>query len=253
MSEEYTDLIKKTVLVTGGSSGLGFAIARAFSSHGARVAIVGRDVGRLDAARKALGPNTWSFAFDLTGLELLPRLVEQVRDAAGEIDVLVNNAGVNAKKEAVSLTDEEFECIVRTNQAAVFALTREVGKFMVRRGSGNIIMISSMASQYGIPKVVGYSASKAAVEGMTRALAVEWGPFGVRVNCIAPGFVTTAMSSKALNDDPERKDRALARTPLGRLGDPEDVAEAALFLASEKAKFITGVVLPVDGGNSVGF
>jgi NAD(P)-dependent dehydrogenase (short-subunit alcohol dehydrogenase family) len=114
-------------------------------------------------------------------------------------------------------------------------------------------MIGSMASHYGIPKVISYTASKAAIEGMTRALAVEWGPYGVRVNCIAPGFVSTAMSSKALDDDPERKEKVLSRTPLGRLGEPADIAEAALFLASAKAKYITGVVLPVDGGNSIGF
>ena len=140
-----------------------------------------------------------------------------------------------------------------TNQTAVFALTREVGKYMVARRTGNIIMLSSMASQYGIPKVMGYTAAKAAVEGMTRALAVEWSPFGVRVNCIAPGFILTAMSSKALDDDPARKERVLTRTPMGRLGEPADVANAALFLASTQSKYITGVVLPVDGGNAIGF
>jgi gluconate 5-dehydrogenase len=124
---------------------------------------------------------------------------------------------------------------------------------MVARGTGNIIMISSMASHYGIPKVVGYAASKAAVEGMTRTLAVEWSPFGVRVNCIAPGFIATAMSSRAFEADPARKERVLARTPLGRLGEPSDVANAAVFLASGQSKYVTGIVLPVDGGNSIGF
>jgi NAD(P)-dependent dehydrogenase (short-subunit alcohol dehydrogenase family) len=114
-------------------------------------------------------------------------------------------------------------------------------------------MISSMASRYGIPKVISYTASKSAVEGMTRALAVECAPFGIRVNCIAPGFIKTRMSSEALESDPERKHRVLARTPMGRLGEPADVAHAALFLASEQSRFVTGVVLPVDGGNSIGF
>jgi gluconate 5-dehydrogenase len=135
----------------------------------------------------------------------------------------------------------------------VFALTREVAKSMVVRGAGSIIMISSMASQYGIPEVVAYTASKAAIEGMTRALAVEWSPSGVRVNCIAPGFIVTPMSSKALDGDPVRKARILSRTPMGKLGEPSDVANAALFLASSQAKYITGVVLPVDGGNAIGF
>jgi NAD(P)-dependent dehydrogenase (short-subunit alcohol dehydrogenase family) len=114
-------------------------------------------------------------------------------------------------------------------------------------------MISSMASRYGIPKVISYTASKSAVEGMTRALAVECAPFGIRVNCIAPGFIKTKMSSEALENDPDRKHRVLSRTPMGRLGEPADVAHAALFLASEQSKFVTGVVLPVDGGNSIGF
>jgi NAD(P)-dependent dehydrogenase (short-subunit alcohol dehydrogenase family) len=124
---------------------------------------------------------------------------------------------------------------------------------MVHQRSGSIIMISSMASHYGIPGVVAYTASKAAVEGMTRALAVEWSPHGVRVNCIAPGFIATPMSARALESDPARKVRVLARTPMGMLGEPADVAHAALFLASSQARYITGAVLPVDGGNSIGF
>lgn len=118
---------------------------------------------------------------------------------------------------------------------------------------GSIINISSMASQYGIPKVIAYTASKSAIEGMTRAMAVELSPRGIRVNCIAPGFIATEMSAKALNDDKERMQKVLSRTPMGGLGQPADVADAALFLALDTAKFITGVVLPVDGGNSIGF
>ncbi len=114
-------------------------------------------------------------------------------------------------------------------------------------------MISSMASQYGIPKVIAYTAAKSAVEGMTRALAVELSPDGIRINCVAPGFIKTDMSSKALDNDLERKRKVLSRTPIGHLGDPEDVANAVLFLVSDAAKYITGVVLPVDGGNSIGF
>ena len=110
-----------------------------------------------------------------------------------------------------------------------------------------------MASQYGIPKVIAYTASKSAIAGMTRAMATELSPHGIRVNCIAPGFIATDMSATALNNDPERKAKVLARTPIGMLGEPSDVGEAALFLASDAAKFITGVVLPVDGGNSIGF
>ena len=110
-----------------------------------------------------------------------------------------------------------------------------------------------MASQYGIPKVIAYTASKSAIEGMTRAMATELSPKGIRTNCIAPGFIATDMSAKALNNDPERKGKALGRTPMGVLGQPSDIGDAALFLATDASKYITGVVLPVDGGNSIGF
>ncbi len=249
----YRDLRDKVVLVTGGASGIGLAIARAFAVNDSRVVIVGRDKGRLERAGVEIGGNVNCIRFDLNEIGRLPELVATVRSNVGEIDVLVNNAGINLKKDALEVSVEEFENIIRTNQTAVFELSKEVGKSMVARGSGNVIMISSMASQYGIPKVVAYTASKSAVEGMTRALAVEWSRHGVRVNCIAPGFIRTAMSSTALDNDPERKIRVLSRTPAGRLGEPSDVANAALFLASRKSKYITGVVLPVDGGNSVGF
>jgi NAD(P)-dependent dehydrogenase (short-subunit alcohol dehydrogenase family) len=124
---------------------------------------------------------------------------------------------------------------------------------MLPHRKGNVINISSMASQYGIPKVIAYSASKAAIEGMTRAMAVELSPLGILVNCIAPGFIATEMSTKALNGDTERRQKVFSRTPLGRLGDPAEIADVALFLASDQARYVTGVVLPVDGGNSIGF
>ena len=253
MPASYQDLQNKNVLVTGGANGLGYAIARAFLANGANVIIVGRDGEKLLLAKKQLGDKARCFAFDLNETGRLPELLEKIGNAVGAIDVLVNNAGINLKKEAVSVTDEEYQRIIQTNQVGVFALTREVAKPMIARCAGNIIMISSMAAHYGLPKVIAYTAAKAAVEGMTRALAVEWATHGIRVNCIAPGFIATAMSAKALNDDPERRNRVLARTPLGKLGEPADVAGAALFLASTQAKFVTGVMLLVDGGNSIGF
>jgi NAD(P)-dependent dehydrogenase (short-subunit alcohol dehydrogenase family) len=252
MGVTYEDLKGKTVLVTGGSSGLGYAIAGAFALQGARVLIAGRNRERLERARGALGGSVVVYPVDLSDVGRIPAFVREVT-AAGEIDVLVNNAGINLKKEALGVSDREYEDVVKTNQTAVFVLSREVGKSMVARRRGSIIMISSMASRYGIPGVVAYAAAKSAVEGMTRSLAVEWSPSGVRVNCIAPGFIDTAMSAKAFENDPSRRDRVLARTPLGRLGEPSDVADAALYLASDQSKFVTGIVLPVDGGNSIGF
>jgi NAD(P)-dependent dehydrogenase (short-subunit alcohol dehydrogenase family) len=253
MAGLYKDLKDKNVLVTGGASGIGYAIAAAFVANHSNVIIVGRNKEKLKHAKNELGGKVSGIAFDLNAIERLPELIGQIAEAVGEIDVLVNNAGINLKKEALRLSNQEYQEVILTNQTAVFALTREIARSMAKRGAGSIIMISSMASHYGIPKVVGYTAAKAAVEGMTRALAVEWAPYGIRVNCIAPGFIKTTMSAKAFDDDPERKKRVLARTPLGKLGEPADVANAALFLASMQTKYITGIVLPVDGGNSIGF
>lgn len=249
----YEDLKAKNVVVTGGASGLGFAIAKAFAANRSNVVIVGRNKEKLQQAKNVLGKYVRHIPFDLNNIDRLSELIQEIRGLIGDIDVLVNNAGIHLKKDALSVSDREYLDVIRTNQTVVFALTREVARLMVERRSGNIIMISSMASQYGIPKVIAYTASKSAVEGMTRALAVEWSPFGVRVNCIAPGFIATDMSSKALESDPERKRKVLSRTPMGRLGEPADVANAALFLASRQSKYITGIVLPVCGGNSIGF
>jgi NAD(P)-dependent dehydrogenase (short-subunit alcohol dehydrogenase family) len=180
-------------------------------------------------------------------------LLDELRRRFERVDVLVNNAGIHRKRPALEVSDEEFAEVVATNQSAVFSLSRECAKDMIAEGGGAIIMVSSMASHYGIPQVVAYTAAKSAVEGMTRALSVEWAGQGVRVNCIAPGFIYSRMSAKALDSDPERKARVLGRTPMGRLGQPEDVAAAAAFLASDASGYITGVVLPVDGGNLIGF
>jgi len=252
MKETYF-LNNKRVLITGGGSGLGFSIARAFVEQGAKAIISGRRKDLLEKACSELGGNCSFFQNDLSKLDKIPAFIENIESGEGPIDILVNNAGVHMKKDMLDVSDSEYESIIRINQQAVFTLSREVAKFMKQRQMGSIIMISSMASQYGLPKVIAYTASKSAVEGMTRAMAVELSEFGIRVNCIAPGFISTEMSAKALDGDPERKARVLERTPLHRLGEPADIANAAVFLASEAASFINGVVLPVDGGNSIGF
>lgn len=244
---------QKTAIVTGGGSGIGLAIAQSFVSAGIRTIIIGRDAAKLDAAREQLGNSCHAISADLNDLSAIPALVERISSEFGTIDILVNNAGINLKKEFTEVSDEDFQRILTTNVSAVFALSREVVKGMLQKGGGAIINISSMASQYGIPKVIAYTASKGAIEAMTRAMAVELSPKGIRANCIAPGFIATDMSAKALNNDPERKNKVLSRTPMGDLGSPADIGATALFLASDAAKYITGVVLPVDGGNSVGF
>jgi NAD(P)-dependent dehydrogenase (short-subunit alcohol dehydrogenase family) len=189
----------------------------------------------------------------VTDLDNIPGLVKKLTDKKGTIDILVNNAGINMKKNFVDVTDDEFRRIMLTNVYSVFSLSREVSKVMLQNKRGSIINISSMAAQYGLPGVIAYTASKTAIEGMTRAMAVELSPSGIRVNCIAPGFILTKMSSTALDNDVERKQKVLSRTPMGKLGTPQDVANTAYFLASEESSFMTGTVIPVDGGNSIGF
>jgi gluconate 5-dehydrogenase len=250
---EFLSLNNKLVLITGGGTGLGLAMAKAFLNFGARVIITGRRLDVLRKAAKDLGENIIPEAFDITKFKTIPNWIVCLEQKYGAIDILINNAGIHIKKEILDYTDEDFHNVIQTNQEAAFILSREVARNMSARKAGSIIFISSMASQYGIPKVIGYTAAKSAVEGMTRAMAVELSPLGIRVNCIAPGFIRTDMSSSALDKDPERKAKVLGRTPMGTLGSPEDVANAAVFLCSNAAKYITGVVLPVDGGNSIGF
>jgi NAD(P)-dependent dehydrogenase (short-subunit alcohol dehydrogenase family) len=246
--------MKKIAIVTGGGSGIGLAITEKFVQDNIHTIIIGRDEQKLCAAKQKLGELCEPLVGDLNNLSSIPSLINSIIQKHGRIDVLVNNAGINMKKDFTEVTDEEFQKVILTNITAVFGISREVVKCMLEKEiKGSIINISSMASQYGIPKVIAYTASKSAVEGMTRAMAVELSPKGIRVNCIAPGFIATDMSAKALNTDPERKFKALDRTPMGELGQPSDIGDAAVFLASDAAKYITGVVLPVDGGNSVGF
>lgn len=245
---------KLLALVTGGSSGIGFAIARRFAKEGYLTIITGRNVEKLEKAVQELGENVIGIPFDMDDLEGMPVFVAELKEKYGRIDVLVNNAGINQKKAFTETTDEDFQRIILTNQTALFALSREVAKVMLEQEEkGSIINISSMAAHYGIPKIVSYTASKTALEGMTRSMAVDLSPSGIRVNCVAPGFIKTPMSSKALDNDPERKNKVLSRTPMRKLGTPAEVANVVYFLASPEASFITGEIIKVDGGNSIGF
>jgi NAD(P)-dependent dehydrogenase (short-subunit alcohol dehydrogenase family) len=244
---------KKVAIVTGGGSGLGFAIAKEFTQNNITTIIVGRDEEKLNAAKDKLGENCFYKPCDLSNLSTIPALVENIISDFGQVDILVNNAGINMKKLFTEVTDEDFQKVITTNLCSVFSMSREVVKHMLPRKSGCIINISSMAAQYGLPKVIAYSASKTAIDGMTRAMAVELSPNGIRVNAIAPGFIYSAMTAKALDSDPERKAKVFNRTPMGHMGQPEDIGAAAMYLASEGAKYVTGIVLPVDGGNSIGF
>lgn len=240
-------------LITGGGTGIGLEIARCMVAAGATVVITGRREAVLQDARQELGDAAHYLVNDVDDLNSLEALVAEIEALHGPLDILVNNAGINMKKPALDVTDEEFDRILHTNLHAVFALTRACARRMVARRKGVILMISSMAAYYGIDRVVAYAASKSALEGMVKVLASEFSKDNVRVNAIAPGFIETEMSRTAMNSDPERRDRAMRRTPMGKFGQPADIGHAAVFLASDAAGYVTGASLPVDGGNSIGF
>lgn len=242
-----------TAIVTGGNAGLGYATAKKLCDNGIITYVNGRNEEKTKKACEELGPNAKPFILDLNNLKAIPSEIKKIASEAGKIDILVNNAGINMKKDFIDVEDEEFQKILHTNVTSVFVMSREVVKVMKKNGKGSIINISSMAAQYGIPKVIAYTASKTAVEGMTRSMAVDLAQYGIRVNCVAPGFIRTNMSSKALDNDPERKIKVLGRTPMGKLGEPSDIGDAVFYYATDLSKFTTGTVLPVDGGNSIGF
>ena len=247
------DLTGQAALITGGGTGLGLGMARCLIAAGAKVVLVGRRKEELTKACAALGDGAFALPGDVTKLESAPSLVERAEKLAGPLTILVNNAGVHLKKPALETTDAEFAAVIQTHVFGAFALTREAGRRMVERKSGCVLFTASMASLMGIPQLVAYSAAKSAYVGMVRSLATDWGAHGVRVNAIAPGWIASDMLDKALSGDPARKAKVLGRTPLGGFGEPDDIGWAAVYLASPAAKFVTGVVLPVDGGAAEGF
>jgi gluconate 5-dehydrogenase len=238
---------------TGGGSGLGLGIAQSFVQAGAQVVLVGRRAGVLEKAVQQLGPNAIFEAHDITEVNQADALIQRVTRRVGPISILVNNAGIHLKKSAVETTPAEFNTVLQTHVVAAFSLTRAVLPDMIKRKHGNILFTASMASLFGIPLVMAYSAAKSAHLGMVRSLATEVSQQGVRVNAIAPGWIESEMMLNALNGDPERAKKILGRTPMNCFGTAEDIGLAATYLCSPAARFITGVVLPVDGGASIGF
>lgn len=243
----------KTALITGGGSGIGQSIARCMHEAGAQVALVGRREKELSQTVEELGGKASCFVHDITDTDKTAGLAKRVEEEMGPVDCLINNAGMHLKKAALDTSVDEFLAVLNTNVIGAHALTKAIAPGMVARRSGCILFTASMASLFGIPNVMAYSAAKSAHLGMVRSLATELSPHGVRVNAIAPGWIETEMSSKALKDDPSRLEKILSRTPMQKLGQPENIGWAAVYLASSAASFITGTVLPVDGGASVGF
>lgn len=250
---EVFSLQGERALVTGGGTGIGQAIARCLHAAGAEVVLVGRREAELAATVKTMGDRAWYIAHDITKLNEADALVQRVQKEHGPITCLVNNAGRHLKKAAVDTTPEEFQEVLTTHILAAHALTRAVTPAMVQRKQGTILFTASMASLFGIPLVIAYAAAKTAMVGVVRTLATELSPDGIRVNAIAPGWIETEMSRKAMAGDPARLKKVIGRTPMAKLGAPEDIGWAAVYLASPAAKFVTGTIMPVDGGASIGF
>src|SRR5690349_17809401 len=222
------DLTGQAALITGGGTGLGLGMARCLAAAGTKVVLVGRRKEELDKACGEIGANACAVQGDVTKLETTPMIVDAAEKLAGPISILINNAGVHLKKFAVDTTDAEFANVMQTHVFGAFALTRETGKRMMQRKAGSVLFTASMASLMGIPQVMAYAAAKSAYVGIVRTLAVEWGPHGVRVNAIAPGWIGSAMLEKAMAGDPARKAKVLGRTPLGCFGEPEDIGWVAV-------------------------
>jgi gluconate 5-dehydrogenase len=244
----------ETALITGGGTGLGLGMARCMVRAGAKVVLVGRRESELRRAAQELGPAASFVAHDVTQLDRAGDLIGTAQAASGSpVSILVNNAGIHLKKPAPQTSSAEFNSVLQTHVVAAHALTAAVLPAMIHRRHGSILFTASMASFIGVPLIVAYSAAKSAYLGMVRSLASEVSAQGVRVNAIAPGWIESPMLSQALDADPPRRQKILSRTPMGKLGAPDDIGWAAVYLCSPAARFVTGVVLPIDGGALIGF
>jgi 3-oxoacyl-[acyl-carrier protein] reductase len=241
-------LAGRVAVVTGGTRGIGLAIARLLADDGASVVVSGRDPGRLDSAAKeleALGASALAVAADAGKREDADRLVEAARERFGRIDVLVNNAGITRDQLLVRMKDDDWDTVMETNLRGVFLMTRAVGKVMMRQKSGRMINISSTAGTMGNPGQVNYSAAKAGVIGLSKAAARELAHWNILVNAVAPGLIETDMTAAI---SAEAREGLLQQVPLKRIGTARDVAEVVRFLAGDAAGYITGQVIHVNGG-----
>jgi NAD(P)-dependent dehydrogenase (short-subunit alcohol dehydrogenase family) len=243
----------ETALITGGGTGLGLGMAKCFVAAGARVILVGRRASVLKDACRSLGAQAQAVVADITDRSDRDGTIAEAIAASSPVSILVNNAGIHLKKTALETSSDELQQVLETHVCAAHALTRLVLPGMCQRRHGSVLFMSSMSALLGIPNIFAYSTAKSAYLGMVRALAAETAPDCVRVNAIAPGWIETPMLRQALDSDPARTRKILGRTPMERFGIPAEIGWTAVFLSSPAARFITGVVLPVDGGASIGF
>lgn len=235
-------------LVTGASRGLGRAIALAYAAEGAQVAVSARASADLDEVAGLLGAQGSAHIADVRDSAVLQALVTSVHERYGHLDILVNNAGTGQVRPTEDLELSEWQRIIDINLTGPFLLAQAAARVMLMQGSGRIINICSLTSFAGLPMRAAYGATKGGLMALTKSLAVEWGPRGLRVNAIAPGFIRTNLQDDFVRRGLFPADRIVARTPVRRLGKPEDVAGAAIFLASSDADFVNGETFVVDGG-----
>ena len=254
MTDDLFSVAGQVVLVSGGSRGIGRAIAEGFARRGATVVITGRDAGPLEQTAREIAPpggSVRAVVCDVADAKAIDRLVETVYGEFGRLDTLLNVAGVNRRMPSERLTEADYDFVMDINLKGAFLLSVAVGRKMLEAGKGNQINVGSLNNDRPVKAVLPYAMSKAGMGHMTKALALEWGPRGIRVNAIAPGFILTDLTRK-LWSQPAMQAWGQANTPLQRLGKPEDLVGVAIFLASEASAFMTGQVLFVDGGFSCG-
>lgn len=246
--ESQFSLTGKKALVTGSSKGIGASIAQALAQAGADIVLVGRTKDSLEATKSAIiniGRKVEIVLCDVSSADAIKEAFSNI--AALKVDILINNAGSISRAPAAEAQMDEWNRIIDTNLNSVFQISQACGRAMIAQGTGTIINIASLLSFQGGINVPAYTASKHGVAGVTKALANEWGSRGVTVNAIAPGYISTD-NTAALRADADRNASILARIPIGRWGNPEDIAAVAVFLASPAARYINGEVLTVDGG-----
>ena len=240
-------LMGKSIIITGGGSGIGFACTKLFSNEGAQVAIFGRRQDRLNATVKEVGSQVLTVTGDLMVNSDLDNLVSKTLNAFGKIDIVVNNGGIFTGSPIHETNDKDWDTIMNTNVRSAFQLTKRVLPYMMERKIGVFIHISSIAGLIAIPGVAAYNVSKGALLQLNRSIAMEYGSLGIRSNAVCPGLVKTEMTEELMEDEKLMSEWS-KDYPIGRFGVPEDVANACLYLASDESSFVTGVALPVDGG-----
>jgi 3-oxoacyl-[acyl-carrier protein] reductase len=239
------DLTGKTALITGASGGIGTAVAKALAAQGARVAVSGTRNDVLEALAMELGNNAVALPTNLSDRAAVEALVPSAEAAMGQLDILVNNAGITKDNLFMRMKDEEWDQVLAVNLTSAFVLARAAVKGMMKRRHGRIVLITSVVGTTGNPGQGNYAATKAGLVGMSKSLAAEVATRGITVNCIAPGFIATPMTD-VLNE--KQREMILARIPASRLGNPDEIAAATVYLASQEAGYVTGQTLHVNGG-----